>query len=117
MAEQSLICGLRNSRDATVVFLSIHVQEVFGQKLNVFTSVTQRWHVYGDCGDPVKQVVAQEAIANSIGRWAISRRDKTKIDRIGFLRANLSVTPLLQHTQELWLQLDRHLSDFIQHQR
>ena len=70
----------------------------------------------GNRGDAIKEIVAQQALANGVGRQAIRRSDQAKINRIALFRANLAAGPFLKHPQEFWLQFNRHFRDLIQHQ-
>src|SRR6185295_14958434 len=80
-------------------------------------SFAQRWNVNGDRGDTIKEVVPQQSITYRISRRTISRTDKAEVNGVSLFRSDLPVASFLQHAQELRLQLDRHLCDFIEHQR
>src|SRR6185503_18446583 len=68
VTKQPLIYSLRNAGDRAFVLLSIHVKEMLGQKLNVFTAFAQRRHMNCDRRNAIEQIVTQQAIADRIGR-------------------------------------------------
>src|SRR5215216_2971590 len=69
-----------------------------------------------DRGNTIEEIVAQQAVAYRIRRRSIGRADQTEIHRISLFRTNLAITSFLQNTEELRLQLYRHLRDFVEHQ-
>ena len=91
------------------------MQEVFSQKLDIFISLTQRRNMNRDCRDAIKEIVAEQPVANRIGRRAVGRTDQAKVDRVSLFRSDLAITAFLQDAQQLRLQLYRHLGDFVQH--
>src|SRR5215212_8628201 len=70
-----------------------------------------------DRGNTIEEIVAQQAVAYRIGRRPVRRADQTEIHGISLFRTDLAITSLLKNTQQLRLQLYRHLRNFVEHQR
>src|SRR5215204_7436061 len=70
-----------------------------------------------DRRNTIEEIVAQQAVAYSVGRWPVGRADEAEIHRISLFRSDLAITSFLQNAQQLRLQLDRHLRNFVEHQR
>src|SRR5215211_9098827 len=70
-----------------------------------------------DRRNAIEKIVTQQSIANRVHRRAIRRANETEVDGVSLFRTDLAIASLLQHAQQLRLQLDRHLSDLVEHQR
>ena len=62
----------------------------------------------------MKQVLSEPIIADQFSEIAVGRRDQADIDLGGIIRADAADFPLLDHSQELHLEGERRLRDFIQ---
>ncbi len=93
------------------------LQKMFEQLQDVFTALTQRRQLQGDHVQPVIQVAAElAALAQGI-EVGLCRGDHPAIHRDALVRAQSLQGALLQHTQQLDLQVDRHALHFIEEQR
>ena len=65
----------------------------------------------------MEQVLTELAAAGQLAQFAVGRRDDTRIGAAHLGLTEPVVLAVLQHAQELGLQVQRHLADFIQEQR
>jgi hypothetical protein len=111
--EEALVGRLRDAVDGPLVLARVHLEEVLGEELDVLGALAQGRHVDGDGRDAVEEVVAEDAVADGVGRRPVGRGDEAEVDGVGALRPELAVAALLEDAQELRLQLDGHLGDLV----
>src|SRR5207237_3872648 len=93
------------------------VEEPLDQQRHVFAALAQRRQL--DCEDvqAVIEVFPQLAVADSIRRIHVRRRDDADIDRLLLAAAEPPERPLLQHPQQLHLRRGLHLRNLVEKQR
>ena len=84
---------------------------------NVGGPLAQRRQGDGEDVEPVVEILAKRAIADLALEIAVRRRDHPDVDlhRVG--PAHALELALLQHAQELDLDLERHVADLVEEQR
>src|SRR5438552_3380619 len=87
-----------------------------GQERNVFDALAKRRQFDRENVEPVVEILAELALFDRLLEVAIARGDHTNVDRyLG--SATQAPQPLLfQYSQQLGLQLDLHLGDFVEQQ-
>ena len=97
--------------------LAVFLEEVLAQQRDVFGALAQRRHAQGDGVDPEVQVLAQLAVAERRIEIDVRRADQPEVDADDAIAADRPVLALLQHAQQLGLQIGRHLADLVEQQR
>ena len=70
-----------------------------------------------DDAQPVEQILAERALRDHLREVAVARRDDPRLERVRARVADALERALLQHAQQLRLQLDRNLADLVEEQR
>src|SRR5262245_61216792 len=90
---------------------------VGGQLWDVVFSGAERRQLEREDIQQIVQVLAKSAGADFVAEILIGRRNHPDVTGPRDVFADSLVLPLLQHTQELRLQLDRQLADFVEKNR
>ena len=93
------------------------LREVADQQRNIFAPLTQRRHGDGEDIQPVKEVAAKLAFRDHLCQVAIGRRDHADVDTDGARAAQPFEFLFLQNAQQLGLEFEGDVPDFIQKQR
>ena len=93
------------------------LQEAAGQLGNVFLPLPQRRHPDGDDVQPVVEVLAELSLADPVEQVAVGRRHDAHVDLDPLGATDSLDSPLLQEAQDLGLEDDVHLADFVQEER
>src|SRR5690606_30523876 len=99
------------------VALVLTIEELLREDRNVAEATAQWWKVDRKDHQAEQQVFSQASFRDRIAGMAIGRRDDAYVDRDLLVSAEAGDGPVLQHAQQLDLQLQRHLRDFIEEQR
>src|SRR5262249_10239488 len=91
--------------------------EVLRQQRNVFLAIAQRRQMNGEYSKAIVEVLAQAALLNGLPRLLIGGGNDANIEFEFLLAAEPADLTVFQNAQKFWLQLKRHLSNFIQEQR
>jgi hypothetical protein len=84
------------------------------QKRDVLTPLPQGWNGDWKNIEAVKEIRPETALQNHLLQVLIGGGDEPNVNADGSAAANPLVFLLLQNSQELWLQLQRELSDFVE---
>src|SRR3989441_475256 len=110
--------GLRlDAPDVPAVLGAIALQERADQDRDVLPALAQRRDVDRDGVDPEEQVLAQAALAQGRLGAPVRRRDEAEVHRDGFGGAHPAHGTLLEHAEELRLELRGHLRDLVEEKR
>src|SRR5580704_1810990 len=93
---------------------AVQAQEMFRQFSNIFPPLAQRRQRQWNHVEPVKQIGAELALAHHVGQVAVRSRDDAHVDGNTARIAQTVELPLLQNPQQLGLQRERHLPNFVQ---
>ena len=85
-----------------------------GQPFDVFTSFTQWRHVDWQYIQPIVQVLAEAAFADRLQELAVRRRDHPDIHVHVAGASDPQYALFLQHAEDLYLNVQRHLANFIE---
>ena len=97
--------------------LPVLLEEVLAQQRDVFGALAQRRHAQRDRVDAEIQVLAQLAVAQRGIEIDVGGADQPEVHAHDAVAADRPVLALLQHAQELGLQIRRHLADLVEQQR
>src|SRR5688500_15900219 len=90
-------------------------QEVIGEEWNVLEPLSERRQLDRHDAQSVEQVFSQRSLGHAVLRLAVRRRDEAHVDdRVLLLAADASHDTVLQHTEELRLERERHLGELIE---
>ena len=93
-------------------------RKLLGEELdemrNVFDAMPQRRHAQLDHVQAIEQILAEAAFGHFRFELAVRGRDDLHVDLLRNRRADRRDFVLLQHAQQLRLQIDRHLADFVE---
>src|SRR5262245_1523953 len=117
VADQNVIRRRRNRLYIPLMTGLVFLEEVFAEQRNVFCALAQRGHAEGDRVDAEVQILAQLAVPQRGVQVDVGRADQTEADADDAVAANRPVLAFLQHTEELGLQVRRHLADLVEEQR
>src|SRR3989449_7391709 len=110
--------GLRlDAPDVPAVLGAIALQERADQDRDVLPALAQRRDVDRDGVDPEEQVLAQAALAQGRLGAPVRRRDEAEVHRGGLCGAHPAHGTLLEHAEELRLELRGHLRDLVEEKR
>src|SRR5438105_2442742 len=84
------------------------------QQRNILPALSQRRNRNGKYVESVKQVDAKPSFLNHVAQVVVSGGDDTHVRADGMCAAKPLEFVLLQHAQQLWLQLRRDVADLIQ---
>src|ERR1051326_392037 len=93
------------------------LQEEMGEERDILEALAQRRDLAGEDGEAVVEVLAHLPVLNGLLRIAVRRGDDARIDVDLLVAADAPELALLEHAQELDLQLDRHLRDLVEEHR
>src|ERR1051326_6120480 len=93
------------------------LQEEMGEERDILEALAQRRHLDGEDVEAVVEVLAHLPVLNGLLRIAVRRGDDARIDVDLLVAADAPELALLEHAQELDLQLDRHLRDLVEEHR
>src|SRR5690606_21586791 len=88
-----------------------------GQLLDILASIPQRWQLQWEYLQAVKQVLTQFPGSHCLVWHAVGSGNDPNIGFEFAVRANPHKTAGFKNTQQLYLQLDGHLGNFIKKQR
>ena len=91
-------------------------RESIGQKRNVLDAIAQRRNFDRDHAEPKEQVAAEPAGFRFGGEIPIRRRDDSNVDLDRRRSADALELLFLEHSQQLRLEIESHLRDFIEQQ-
>src|SRR3989475_895322 len=103
--------------DRPRVLGGVALEEGAHQDRNVLAPLAQRRHRDRHRVDPEVEILAERAIPDRDLRAAVGRGDQSKVDGHGLRSAEPAYDALLQHAQELGLEVLRHLDDLVEEQR
>src|SRR5262245_22765037 len=84
------------------------------EQRNIFAPLAQRWELDMNDVQAVEQVFTEDAISHGFVRVFVGCRQNPDIDRGLFGAAQPPHFAVFQHPEQLGLEHDRHLSDFIE---
>ena len=84
---------------------------------NVLTPIAQRRYGDGKHVEPVVQVATETTLTDFLGQVAIGRRNDADVDVDGARAAEPFDLALLQHAEQLGLELERQLPDLVEEDR
>src|SRR3954463_3764954 len=85
-----------------------------GEKRNVLAPLGQRWNVQLDDIQAVVKVLTEFAGGDSLLQLAVRCRYDAHIDVVGFMRAHQADFSLLERAEQLDLERERHVADFVE---
>ena len=92
-------------------------QEELDERRNLLAPIAKRRHADLDDLQPVVEILAELAGPDHRRQVAIGGRDDAHVDLHRPVAAELRERPILQHVQELGLEADGHLADFVEQDR
>ena len=95
---------------------AIALEEGADQNRDVVASLPERRHRDGHGVDPEIEVLPQMTVAQRDIGNLVGRTDEAEVDGHGLRGAETADHSLLEHAEELGLEVDRHLGDFVQEQ-
>ena len=93
------------------------LEEVARDLEHVVAARAQRRHFDRKDAQAVEQVLAKAAVGDGLLEIAVRRRDDAHVDRVRAVVADPLVLALLQHAQQLALQIERDLADLVEEDR
>jgi hypothetical protein len=117
VANQQVIGGRRDRPHAAPVALVELGQEVVAEQRHVLGALAQRRHLEGDRVDAEVEVFPQPPLAQRVLEIDVRVADQAEVHANEPIAANRAVLALLQDTQQLRLQVRRHLADLVEEQR
>ena len=106
----------RDSGDSFIVFFDEMPHEVVGQQGNILAPLFQPRQRQGDDIQAVIQIFAEGAVGHGGFEIVVGRGQDAHVDRLGARGPDRPHRLFLQHAQQLDLQCQRHIADFIQKQ-
>ena len=100
-----------------VVLLRVVIDEHLNQLRHVVGALAQRRQRNREDVQPIKQILAQLSVAHRLLDIAVGGREHAHVERYFGSAADPPHPPFLDHAQQLGLQLDLHLGDFVEQQR
>src|SRR4051794_9695875 len=93
------------------------LQEEVREERDVFEALAQRRDLDGEHVQPVVEVLTHLAVDNRFLRIAVRCGDDARFDVDLLVAADAPELPFFEHAEQLDLQLDRHLSNFVEEDR
>ena len=90
---------------------------MLGEQRDVVAPLAQRQRLDREHAEPVVEVLAEPAALHLLLEVAVGGGDHAHVDGAGALLADALELALLQHAQQLGLQLERDLADLVEEQR
>ena len=103
--------------DVLLIALPELVEEVIAQQRDVLGALAQRRHAQRDRVDAEVEILSQAPLAKRRVEIDVRGADQTKVDVDDPVAPDRPVLALLQHPQQLRLEVRRHLADFVEQQR
>ena len=91
--------------------------QVLDEQRDVLAAIAQRRERDREHVEPIVQVAAEAALAHFLGQIAVGRGDDAHVDVHRARAAQPLELSFLQHAQQLGLQLERQLADFVEEER
>src|SRR5688572_19133375 len=92
-------------------------QKVFRQQKDVVGSIAERWNRQRHGVDPEIQILPQLAVTERRIKIDVGGTDQPEIRLDDATASDGTELTILQHTQQLDLQVSRHLTEFVEEQR
>lgn len=92
-------------------------QEEGRQVRDLFASLSQRRHVDADHAETVVEIFAELAFGHALLEVGVGGRKHSHVDRLGTVFADRHDLALLEKSQQLRLDVQRQVADFIEEQR
>src|SRR5688572_5423348 len=99
------------------MFLVELPDEVLGKQWNVLLALAQRRKMHGEDGQAIIEILTQLSVQNRLPRFLIGRGEQPHIERVLLFAPEPANFSVFEHTQQLWLELERHFADFVEEQR
>jgi len=106
----------RNGLFRSTGLVRVFGQEVFGQQGDVGTPAPERRNLDGDHGQPVVEIFTESSGLHLGHQVAVRGRDEPHVHGARDVGADALHDPVLQHTQQLDLDLFRQVADLVQEQ-
>src|SRR6266704_2122009 len=90
---------------------------MLSQRRYVFTPIAQRRQMNFDGVQPEHQILSESALGYVGIQVGIRSRKQTHVNLPRLRRSHPLKLSGLQDSQEFWLQIERHISDFVEKQR
>src|SRR5256886_6390038 len=103
--------------DVAAVLGAVALEERADEERDVLAALAQRGDIDGDGVDPEEQILAQPPLTQGDLGAPVGRRDEAEIHRDGPGGAHPAHRALLEHAEELRLELRRHLRDLVEEER
>ena len=87
------------------------------QERDILPSLAKWWYLNRKNIEPVKQILPELMVADHQREIPMCRRDKANVNMSGLVASQPLELLFLQRVQQLWLQVQTNVADFIQEQR
>ena len=114
MGNQSRLTGGGDTVDPDTVLAGQTLHELLGQEGDVFAAFAQRGHRDGDHIEAEIEILAELLPGDALFEVAVGGGDHPHVDPDEPIAAHALEFTLLQHAQELGLDMGRHLADLIE---
>src|SRR5437879_7158002 len=104
----------RDSLDAATAFLRIARNEIFGEGLDVFSVLAERWHGDGDDIKTVEEVRSELLLAHRLLQVFVAGRQEADVQLDGSRATDAGKFAFLKYAQQLGLERKREFSHFIE---
>src|SRR4029077_14483560 len=104
----------RNKPDALLHLAGSAQNKIVHEQRHVFTSITKWRDLDWENIQSVKQVFAKLVVADHAVQVAVRCSNQAHIDMCGSCASQTFKFPLLKRTQQLWLQVEADVADFVQ---
>src|SRR6185503_16228619 len=108
---------LRQRQRPMTEFLARALEEVTRDLNDVVTALAQRRHLDRENAEPVEQVLTESPFGDGLLEIAVRRRDHAHVDGMRAIVSDALVLALLQHSQQLALQIERNFPYFVEENR
>src|SRR5437867_2030926 len=102
---------------AALVLGAVPVEERAHEDGHVLAALAQRGHRDGDGVDAEVEVLAEPAVLHRLIGIAVRRREQAEVHGDGLGAADAPHHALLEHAQQLGLEVGRHLGDLVEQER
>src|SRR3984957_5387760 len=86
------------------------------QERDILPSLAKRWYLNRKDIEPVKQILPELMVANHQRQIPMRRRNEANVNMNGLVASQPLELLFLQRAQQLWLQLETNVANFIQKQ-
>src|SRR5258705_349544 len=117
VADEQVVGGRRNRLHALLVALVELREEVVAEERNVLAALAYRRHAQGDRVDAEVEILAQLTLSQRGLEIDVGRADETEVHVHEPVAADGTVFALLQHAQQLGLQVWGHLANLVEQER